>query len=225
MVMGTYDGSWGAKVAGLGLAGIAKRVRHKVFVSYHHARDQSYKDALEQYGKAEDVFVNRSVGDGEISDDMSTESIRESIRDNYLRDTTVTLVLIGQETHKRKHVDWEIYSSMHNGTKNKRNGIACIILPDTQCWEYLPDVGQAAVKLGIPSETVGYIGSGLEFREGYGALGTRLMENLVSGKIWVIRWERLYQNGVLDWLIESTFKGRWSAEFTFGTDMMRRNRP
>ena len=84
---------------------------HKVFISYYHG-DQEYKDDLVKLSDQRGIFVDRSVDTGDISDDLSDERIRELIRDSYLRDSTVTIVLVGTETQRRKHVDWEIYSSM-----------------------------------------------------------------------------------------------------------------
>ena len=92
---------------------------HKVFISYHHERDQNHKNELVKLGDRNGLFVDMSVDTGDISDYLSDESIREKIRDEYLRDSTVTIVLVGTETKRRKHVDWEIYSSMYDGTVNK----------------------------------------------------------------------------------------------------------
>jgi hypothetical protein len=39
------------------------------------------------------------------------------------------LVLIGTETWKRKHVDWEISSSIRNTEYNARSGLLGILLP------------------------------------------------------------------------------------------------
>lgn len=85
---------------------------HKVFVSYHHKRDQQYKEALVEFGERHSVFVDRSVDTGDIPDEWTDQQIRRKIRDQYLRDSTVTVVLVGAETERRKHVDWEIHSSM-----------------------------------------------------------------------------------------------------------------
>ena len=41
----------------------------------------------------------------------------------------MTIVLIGSETWKRKHVDWEISSSIRDTKSNSRNGLLGIILP------------------------------------------------------------------------------------------------
>ena len=96
---------------------------HKVFISYHHYRDQDYKDELVTFAEQHSIFIDASVDTGDVSDDLSDEKIREIIRDEYLRDSTVTIVLVGTGTKRRKHVDWEIYSSMYDGTVNKKSGI------------------------------------------------------------------------------------------------------
>lgn len=102
---------------------------HKVFISYHHEMDQAYKDELVRLG-ANASFIDRSVKDGDIPDTWDAEKIREKIRDDYLQDSTVTIVLVGPSTWRRKHVDWEIYSSMRDGTKNRRSGILVIALAE-----------------------------------------------------------------------------------------------
>jgi len=104
--------------------------RHKVFVSYHHANDQYYRDRFETlFTKGYDIMVSKSVQLGDINPYLPTDTIRQKIRDEYLRDSTVTVVLIGAETWKRKHVDWEIASSIRNTQYNSRSGLIGIILP------------------------------------------------------------------------------------------------
>ena len=70
-----------------------------------------------------------SVNDGDIDPNLSTETIRQKIRDEYLRDTSVTVVLIGAETWQRKHIDWEIGSSIRQTQYNPRSGLLGILLP------------------------------------------------------------------------------------------------
>ena len=102
--------------------------RHKVFVSYHH-EDQAYKDKFIQM--MGDDIVDESVDDGDIDDEnLPTETIREKIRDGFIRDATVTVVLIGPCTWQRKHVDWEIGSSLRKTKKNSRCGLLGILLPN-----------------------------------------------------------------------------------------------
>ena len=107
------------------------QTRHKVFVSYHHSDgDQLYRNHFENlFANIHDVMVSKSVQIGDIDPGLATETIRQKIRDEYLRDSTVTVVLIGAETWKRKHVDWEIGSSIRQTQYNPRSGLLGIILP------------------------------------------------------------------------------------------------
>ena len=104
--------------------------RHKVFVSYHHHHDdQRYKNYFVHM--MEYHFVDKSVEDGDINDDfLMTETIRQKIRDEFISDATVTVVLIGPCTWQRKHVDWEIGSSLRDTRKNSRCGLLGILLPN-----------------------------------------------------------------------------------------------
>ena len=102
--------------------------RPKVFLSYHHEEDQLYKDHFLQFMK--DDVVDRSVGDGDIdSDDLKIETTRQYIRDDFIAGATVTIVLIGRCTWRRKFVDWEIGSSLRDTDKNPRCGLLGMLLP------------------------------------------------------------------------------------------------
>ena len=102
--------------------------KHKVFVSFHHD-DQYYKDKFIEW--MEDDIVDQSVEDGDIDDsNLSTDTIRQKIRDVFIRDATVTVVLIGPCTWQRKHIDWEIGSSLRRTRMNSLCGLLGIILPN-----------------------------------------------------------------------------------------------
>lgn len=104
--------------------------KHRVFVSYHHALDESYKKIFElRFGNAFGAIVPGSVQVGDINPNLPTDTIRQKIRDEYLRDTSVTVVLIGAETWQRKHIDWEIGSSIRHTEFNPRSGLLGILLP------------------------------------------------------------------------------------------------
>lgn len=100
--------------------------KHKVFISYHHDNDQSYKDKFEE--NFTDLFINKSVGIGEISEDVSTDYIKRLIQENYITDSSVLVVLIGSDTYKRKHVDWEISAAL-NKKVGGYSGLIGILLP------------------------------------------------------------------------------------------------
>lgn len=100
--------------------------RHKVFLSFHRA-DMEYKEYFLRIFSR--VLVDHSVGPGDIADNIPTDDVTRRIRDEYIRDATVTIVLIGGETWKRKHVDWEIDSSLRDTRLNSRTGLLGILLP------------------------------------------------------------------------------------------------
>ena len=101
--------------------------KHKVFVSYYHEDDEEYRNKFEElFG---DIYVSKSVEVGDIDPSLKTDTIRQKIRDEYLRDSTVTVVLVGNNTWKRKHIDWEISSSIRHTEKNPRSGLIGILLP------------------------------------------------------------------------------------------------
>lgn len=107
-------------------------MRHNVFVSYHHANDEQWRDRFENlFANHYDIMISKSVQIGDIPDYTPTDRIRQIIRDEYLRESTVTVVLIGSETWKRKHVDWEIGSSIRDTQYNSRSGLLGIILPNS----------------------------------------------------------------------------------------------
>ncbi len=105
-------------------------VKHKTFVCYHHDNDQQYFNLFNKlFVDSHDIIISKSVQIGDIDTNTKTEVIRQKIRDEYLRDTTVTIVLIGTQTWQRKHVDWEIASSIRDTEYNPRSGLLGIFLP------------------------------------------------------------------------------------------------
>ncbi len=102
--------------------------RHKVFISFHE-QDIKYKERfVRMMGRR---IVDRSVDTGNIDDTgLKTTTVRQKIRDGYIRDASVTIVLIGPCTWQRKHVDWEIGGSLRKTRKNSRCGLMGILLPN-----------------------------------------------------------------------------------------------
>lgn len=100
--------------------------RRKTFVSYYHNDDQDYREKFENlFG---DLIISKSVEKDDIDADNSDEYIKQLIQKEYLKDTTVLVVLVGLNTKCRKHVDWEISGAI--STKVGGNsGLLGIILP------------------------------------------------------------------------------------------------
>lgn len=102
-----------------------KETRHMVFISYHHDNDDCYRKRFEKiFG---DIFINKSVQDGEYNEELSADYIKRLIREQKVTSSSVIVVLIGTDTYKRKHVDWEISAGLSNS--GGRSGLIGILLP------------------------------------------------------------------------------------------------
>ena len=100
--------------------------KHKVFISYYHKGNQKYRDEFERlFGH---LFINKSVEEGDIDSDNSDEYIKHLIQEDYISDASVVVVLCGQNTWKRKHVDWEISAGL-NKKVGGYSGLLGIHLP------------------------------------------------------------------------------------------------
>ena len=103
--------------------------RRKVFISYYHHQDEEYKGRFVRMMR--DHIVDKSVDTGGIVDSsLPVDEIRRQIRDDYIADATVTVVLIGPCTWQRKHIDWEIAASLMDTDHNDRCGLLGIRLPN-----------------------------------------------------------------------------------------------
>ena len=198
---------------------------HKVFISYHHRNDQAYKNELINFGRSFGVFIDRSVDTGDISENLDDQTIREKIRDDYLRDSTVTIVLVGVETKLRKHIDWEIYSSMFDGVRNKQSGILVINLPSTKCTSYNAAHGDKEKRVIYPEQRSWItISERAEYERRYPYLPDRVIDNLLAPKAYisVVPWERLTADR-LKFLVEASFSRRSDCEYDLRKPMRRRD--
>jgi hypothetical protein len=101
--------------------------RHKVFLSYCHRDDQYYRNLFEkQFGH---LFVDRFVEPGGIDTDISAEYINRLIEKGYITDNSVLVVLVGERTWGRRHIDWEISAGLDRRMVGHTAGLMGIRLP------------------------------------------------------------------------------------------------
>lgn len=121
-------------------------VKSKVFVSYHHQRDQAYYDRFAQvfangYEVITDTSIDRKIG----SDDVAYQ--QQVIREQHITGSSITVVLCGAETYKRRWVDWEIHMTL-----NKEHALLGIALPTAVIGDrggiIVPDRLDANIKAG-----------------------------------------------------------------------------
>ena len=123
---------------------LATKTRRKCFISYHHADEIEVAQFIQTFDHNQDVLIARGIGanmSGDIINSTNDDYIMRKIRENYLRDTSVTIVMIGKETWKRKFVDWEIAASLSNTAQIVASGLTAITLPSAADYydKRLPD--------------------------------------------------------------------------------------
>ena len=116
---------------------MSENTRHKTFISYHHDNQEEVDKFIETFDNERDVFIARAVGSDATLDDLiesdDDEYAMRRIREKYLSDSTVTLVFIGKESWTRKFVDWEIASSLNEGSRiGKPSGLLAILSPSLE---------------------------------------------------------------------------------------------
>lgn len=152
--------------------------KHKVFVSFYHADDQYYKNYIDKYLSKN--IINKSVMDGEYDSENSDEYIKRLIREDKISDSSVVVVLVGPNTRKRKHVDWEIYAGL--STSHGNSGLVGIMLPEVR--------------------------QSNDGRYYYADMPGRLADNIESGYADFYTWDYAITN--FDSIIESAFQNRIS---------------
>lgn len=196
--------------------------KRKVFISYHHRNDQAYKQALLDFNQEHRIFIDASVDTGDIDDGMSSQAIRRKIRDEYLANSTVTILLVGTETKWRKYVDWELYSSMIDGSVNRRSGILVINLPSTNCTTFT--AAHPGEKELVHPECASWtnVTTRNEYERRYPYMPDRIIDNLLEqdAKISVLPWAKITAER-LAFLIEATFQGRESCKYDMSREMRR----
>jgi hypothetical protein len=122
------------KAALIAAARSSDPTRHKCFLSYHAEDADEVVTFVDDFG---DVFIAKVLGispDDDFVDSDDTDYVMYQIREEYLTDSTVTIVMVGKCTWSRKFVDWEIYSSLRNDKNNKRSGLMAITLPSAAAY-------------------------------------------------------------------------------------------
>lgn len=107
-------------------------VRRKCFISYHHADQEAVNKFVRDFDHGRDCFIARGLGEempGDVIQSTDTDYVMRQIREKFLHDSTVTIVLMGRCTWARRYVDWEILSSIRQGQYSAPNGLVGIQLP------------------------------------------------------------------------------------------------
>lgn len=206
--------------------------RHKVFISYYHKDDQWYKNELIKlkeydYNKKQNIsiFDDYSVHEDEIDDTgMTDEQIRCEIRDNYIKNATVLILLCGENTRRRKHIDWEIHAAMYDSEVNPKMGIL-VINVGNQNGEIACNVEEEKIINPFANWTT--LNKDIDaLRQNYPYLPERILENIARDNvsISVVNWASIEgDNQKIKKLIDNAFKRRMTNQYDHSTKLRRRN--
>lgn len=112
-------------------------IRRKVFFTHFKVDRKEVDTFIKDFSGA---FIPKVLGANDNDDfieSTDTDYVMRRIREKYLGDSTVTIVLIGSCTHSRRYVDWEIKSSLRKGQYTP-NGLIGILLPSQGNSAHLP---------------------------------------------------------------------------------------
>lgn len=205
--------------------------RHRVFISYYHHDDQRYKDYLikmQEFNietmQMQSIFEDFSVHEKEIDDaGLSSEQIRCIIRDEYIKDATVLILLCGENTKKRKHIDWELHAAMYDSPANRQMGIIVINLPTIKqgirasSEEEKPLLSDFGQWYSIDNRA--------EFEAQYPYMPSRIIDNFVKEvPITVVKWSRIENHPtILKQLIDNAFNRRFDFTYDHSSPLRRQN--
>ena len=197
----------------------------KVFISYYHKDAQQYKDALVGSNDTYQMFIDNSVDTGDIDDTYLTdEQIRVKIRDEYIKDSDVFILLCGKNSKHRKHIDWELHAAMYKSSIKQPIPILVINLPDCRnsCCKNNEREKQI-IENGEKMEWV-TLDNYSEFKQSYPDLPERLLKSLANKKtpVTIVNWGTLTLGQIKE-LIDFSYQRRNKYEYDDSDRLRRKN--
>ncbi|MFV0470200.1 MAG: TIR domain-containing protein [Dysgonomonas sp.] len=104
--------------------------KHKVFISFK-TEDKEYKKYIQENLDVD--MIDKSLN--ERIDSNDEDYVMRKIREDYLSDSTVTILLIGANSaenkgwQEQKYIKRELQASLYDGKNNTRSGILGVVLP------------------------------------------------------------------------------------------------
>ena len=197
----------------------------RVFISCPKS-DQPWKDALLRINAESRIFVNCSTNTDDIDGGLESHEIREIIRNKYLNQSTVTLLIVGKQTKFRKHIDWELDASMHNGTLFGKSGVVVLLSPDCESEYFTSPFPELKERFYPYVDDWTTITSRQEYERRFPHLPHRIIDNLLvpNSNISITNWKDVIdQPERLRLLIECAHLARAGSEYDTSRDLRLRD--
>ena len=122
--------------------------RRQCFISYHKADDAAVQRFVDRFDNVHDTFIRRAIlMPEEIVNSGDDDYVIGQIRQRFIGDSTVSIVMVGQCTWSRKFIDWEVQASLRQPANGLPNGLMAVLLDPSTTEGVLPE----RVKLNIDS--------------------------------------------------------------------------
>ncbi len=106
-------------------------MKRKVFISFYGGDEEEVLSFTEWAHNA-GVLIPKILHEaysGAWVNSTNPDYVMNQVRSEFIGDSTVTMVLVGSCTHSRRYVDWELKSSLRQGTSYIPNGVLGVALP------------------------------------------------------------------------------------------------
>ena len=137
------------------------------------------------------------------------------------KEATVMILLCGENTKTRKHIDWEIHAAMFNTDNNPKMGIIVVNLPSiSQACRKSDDTEKDIIN---PNGNWISVKTRKEYEDLYPNMPIRILDNFESGitddtivSITVVNWDRISNNiPALKTLVNNAFNRSRSKELHY----------
>ena len=105
--------------------------KRNVFISSFHDDRREVDAFIYHWATLEGVFTPKALCTFDNEDFINSDNpeyVMGEIRRKYIGDASITIVLVGECTHSRRYVDWEIKASLRRG-QSLPNGLLAYVLP------------------------------------------------------------------------------------------------
>lgn len=158
---------------------------------------------------------------------MTDEQIRCEIRDNYIKSATVLILLCGENTKRRKHIDWEIHAAMYDSDANPQMGILVINLPSISGSGKMLACGKDEEDAMSPHSTWTPASKELsQLRDDHPYMPDRIITNMARTDVTisVANWNGICNNTEsIKLLIDNAFNRRKTNNYDHSAPLRRRN--
>ena len=110
------------------------------FLAFDDDDEDEVRQFIEAFGSDVELLVRGvSEDDDFVADVADRRFVLQETDEKYFGMSTVTIVLVGQNTHRRRFVDWEIATSLDTSNERWRNALVAIWLPSAAGTVQLPN--------------------------------------------------------------------------------------